>query len=243
MKARFIIKLVAVTLLFSPSNSARAQWFPNPALNAIQLDVNGEAIRSQVRNQNSQDRVNNVKPIAKTANTKNFAYRPSVAVSNRNLKKFVETARKVDPVIAQNLERLFASKDVLGQIQKSMVVSGLNSNNLADAYAVYWTTAWFCAQGRLSDDLPKAQMVAVRNQAANMLQAIPKFANATDAKKQEMAETMLLQSVLISASIDKAESDPVLLAKTQAEIDREAKSIGLDFDRMTLTLQGFRSTK
>ncbi len=243
MQARFIIRLVAVIVIFLPSNSAQAQWFPNAALNAIQLDVNGAAIRSQVRNQNNQSGVSNAKPIAKTANPKNLAYRPSVAIHNRNLKKFVETARKVDPVIAQNLERLFASKDVLGQIQKSMVVSGLDSNNLADAYAVYWTTAWFCAQGRMSDDLPKAQMIAVRNQAANMLQAIPQFANATDAKKQEMAETMLLQSVLISASIYKAESDPVLLAKTQAAIDREAKSIGLDFDRMTLTDRGFQFTK
>jgi hypothetical protein len=241
MQAR-LINLVAVTFLFLLPNSAHAQWFSNAALNAIQLDVQGTAIRSQVRNQNNQAGVNNAKPIAKASNTNNLAYRPSAAIRNRNLAQFIENTRKVDPVTAENLERFLASNDVLSPIQKSMVATGLNANNLADAYAVYWTTAWFGAQGR-SDDLPKDQMIAVRNQAAYLLQTTQQFGGKTDAQKQEIAETMLLQSVLIAASVNSAKSDSAQLNQVKITITQGAKRMGLDFDRMTLTPQGFEFTK
>jgi hypothetical protein len=240
MQAR-LINLVAVTFVFLLPNSAQAQWFSNAALNAIQLDVQGTAIRSQVRNQNNQSGVNNTKPLSKASNTNNLAYRPSAAIRNRNLAQFVENTRKVDPVTAQNLERFLASNDVLSPIQNSMVATGLDANNLADAYTVYWTTAWFGAQGS-SEDLPKAQMIAVRNQAAYLLQSTKQFVGKTDAQKQEIAETMLLQSVLIAASVEGAKSDPEQLGRVKITIAQGAKRMGLDFDRMTLTPQGFRIT-
>lgn len=241
MQAR-LINLVAVTFLFLLPNSAHAQWFSNAALNAIQLDVQGTAIRSQVRNQNNQSGVNNAKPLSKASNTNNLAYRPSAAIRNRNLAQFVENTRKVDPVTAQNLERFLASNDVLSPIHKSMVATGLNANNLADAYTIYWVTAWFGTQG-LSEDLPKAQMIAVRNQAAYLLQATRQFVGKTDAQKQEIAETMLLQSVLIAASVEGAKSDSEQLDRVKITIAQGAKRMGLDFDRMTLTPQGFEFTK
>ena len=238
-----LINLVAVTCLFLlPTNSAHAQWFSNAALNAIQLDVRGTAIRNQVRDRNSTAGVNTAKPIAKASNANNLAYRPSMAIRNRNLVQFVENTRKVDPVTAQNLERFLASNDVLSPIQTSMVATGLSANNLADAYAVYWTTAWFGVQGR-SEDLPKAQMIAVRNQAAYLLQSTKQFAGATDARKQQIAETMLLQSVMIAVSVNVAKSDPTQLDRVKSEIAQGAKQMGLDLDRMKLTAQGFETTE
>jgi hypothetical protein len=239
IQTRLIGKLVVAILLLLPSNPAHAQWFSNAALNAIQLDVQGTAIRNQVRNQNSQNAVNNIKPIAKSSSTKNLAYRPSMEIRNRNITQFIENTRKVDPVTAKNLERFLASNDVLTPIQNSMISTGLNANNIADTYAVYWTTAWFGAQGR-SEDLPKAQMIAIRNQAAYLLQSTRQFIGATDARKQATAETMLLQSVLITALVDSAKSDSAQLDRVKIAIAQGAKQMGLDLDRMTLTAQGFR---
>jgi hypothetical protein len=51
---------------------------------------------------------------------------------------------------------------------------------------------------------------------------------------------MILQAVLISASIDSAKSDPVLMEKVKVAIAQGAKGMGLNLDRMNLTLQGFR---
>ena len=121
-----------------------------------------------------------------------------------------------------------------------MTAMGLKSTNVADTYTVYLTTAWLGAKGR-TDDLPKAQILAVRNQSAKILLAIPQFASATNAQKQEMAEEMLIRAALIAASIDAAKSDPALLNQVKIAIVQGAKGMGLDLDRMTLTSQGFQS--
>jgi hypothetical protein len=233
-----IINLVSVAVLLLLPNSAHAQWFSNAALNAIQLDVRGTAIRNEVRNQNERTGVNNTKLIAKSSNTNRLSYRYSSAIRSRNLVRFIANTRKVDPVTAKNLEQFLASNDILSPIQKSMTANGLNANNLADAYAVYWTIAWFGAQGG-SEDLPEAQMIAVRNQAAYLLQATKQFDRATDAQKQEIAEIMLLQSVLIVASVNGAKSDSEQLDRVKTTISQGAKRMGLDFALMNLTPQGF----
>jgi hypothetical protein len=119
-----------------------------------------------------------------------------------------------------------------------MASVGLKSNNVADAYAVYWTTAWLGTRGR-SDDLPKSQMIAVRNQAASALSATSLFAKATNVQKQEMAEAMILQAVLISAFVDSAKSDATLMNQVKVAITQGAKGIGINLDKMTLTANGF----
>ena len=103
----------------------------------------------------------------------------------------------------------------------------------------YWTSAWQGTRG-LNDDLPKSQMIAVRNQAAEALLKIPQFRSATDAQKQEMTEIMIIQAALILISIEEAKSDPALLTQTQKAIAQGAKNFGLELEKMTLTAQGFR---
>jgi hypothetical protein len=238
IRPHFIVSLIVTTILFLPSN-ARAQW---AALNAINLDVRGSAIRAQVANETRRSIANNTKPISKASDSKSLSYRLSLAVRKRNLAQFVEKSRSTNPVGAAQMEQLFASTDVMGQIDKAMASEGLRSNNVADAYAVYWTNAWLGVRGR-NEDLPKAQMIMVRNQAANALLATSQFRAATDAQKQELAEAMLIQAALISASIDQAKSDPTLMAKLKVAIAQGAKGMGLDLDKMTLTSQGFRPIK
>jgi hypothetical protein len=238
MPSRFIVNLIVATVFFLPSN-ANAQW---AALNAINLDVRGSAIRAQVANETRRSIANQTKPISKTFDSKILSYRLSLAVRKRNLAQFVEKSRSTNPAGAAQMEQLFAATDVMGQIDKAMTTVGLRPNNVADAYAVYWTSAWLGARGR-NEDLPKAQMIAVRNQAANALLAAPQFRSATDAQKQELAEAMLIQAALISASIDNAKSDPALMVKLKVAIAQGAKGMGLDLDRMTLTSQGFRAIK
>jgi hypothetical protein len=248
MKSYFIVSLFLTLLLFPLSRSTKAQW-TNYNLNSINLDVQGTALRNQVRSQiqseQRQDAVNSGKPkTPKKISEQNIAtklvYKPSVTNRQVNLKRFVEKTRENNPAGAIQMEQLFASKDVIGQINQGMTTIGLKSNNVADAYALYWVSAWLGTRGR-SENLPKSQMIAVRNQAAGALLKVPELTSATDAQKQEMAEAMLIQSLLISASIDSAKSDPVLTEKVKVVIAQGAKGMGLDLDQMTLTTTGFRS--
>jgi hypothetical protein len=175
-------------------------------------------------------------------NAAKLAYRPSTSVHQRTLAQIVENTRAQDPAGAQKLEQLLSSKNIIAKINQDMPRLGLQPNNVADAYALYWASAWQGARGH-NDDLPKSQMMAVRVQASEALLKVSQFRSATDAQKQEMAETMLIQSALILLSIEGAKSDPALLAQTQKAIAKEAEGFGLDLYSMSLTPQGFRLSK
>jgi hypothetical protein len=185
-------------------------------------------------NQNSSPQV---KPIQKNAR---LDFKPSLSRRKQNLSRFVEKTRANDPQGAAQMAKLFASTDVINQIGRSIAPYGLSTNNVADAYAAYWTNAWLGVHGN-SDSLPKAQVVAIRNQAARALSATMQFTSATDAQKQELAEALLIQAALIDASISYAKSDPALLDRVKVSIAQGAKNTGLDMSQITLTPQGFRS--
>jgi len=164
------------------------------------------------------------------------------SVSSRtrtNLARFVEKTRATDPASAAKMQPLFASTDIIGLIdQKMQQTYGMHANNVADAYAVWWVSAWMGAQGR-SDDATPGQMAMVKRQTTNALAATPEFASATDAGKQELAEALLVQAALIGDTIDTYASDPAMLAKARTAIAKGALGMGLDLSTMRLTDKGF----
>ena len=86
-------------------------------------------------------------------------------------------------------------------------------------------------------------MQAVKQQSANALASTPEFSTANDATKQEMAEAMMMQAMLISASVDTYKDDPAMMRKLGAAVRKGAKASGLDLDTMTLTDDGFVPAK
>ena len=166
-------------------------------------------------------------------------FNPVERRQRQNIAQFVDAMRKTDPEVAARITPIFTSRDVIGVIGKAIAVYGLQTNDVADAYAVYLTNVWLGTQGR-ADDLPKAHVVAVRNQAAALLLQSPGFTTLNDAQKQAMAETMLLQATVISIRVNTARTDPVLLARLQGEIARQTKASGLDIGAMALTEAGFK---
>ena len=111
-----------------------------------------------------------------------------------------------------------------------------------DAYALYWVSAWQAAQGDTSTP-DRATMQAVRQQAAEALGATPDFANASNANKQQLAEACLVQAMLVGAMQDKYGDDADMKAKVGDAVRKGAKGMGLDLDAVTLTKNGFVSTK
>ncbi len=169
-----------------------------------------------------------------------LSFKTSLADRKLIIAQLLQAKRSINPAAAQDLERFLGSSDVIGQTSKAMVVAGLDPNNVADAYAFYWTRAWLGARGQI-ENLPRAQMIAVRNQVATMLLTVPQLTAATNGQKQGLAESMQIRSALVEAAINSAQSDPVLLGKIKASIAQGAKSTGLDMYQVVLTAQGFRS--
>jgi uncharacterized protein YijF (DUF1287 family) len=168
-----------------------------------------------------------------------LAFTPSTSRRRANLASFVDRTRAADPVGADKMQQLFASTDIIGSIDGKMRSTyGMRANNVADAYAVWWVSAWMGARGR-SDDATPGQMAMVRRQAASALASTPEFVGAGDADKQQMAEAMLVQAALIGDTIDTYKADPAMLARARAAIAKGARGSGLDLDTMTLTDEGF----
>jgi hypothetical protein len=247
-KIHLIIALITGTLSFLPSSSVYAQFgnggfssgFATPLYIGREWGLWTQSQNSSKIKKSLTASLSTKNSNPSTASSKILTYKVSTTVRRRNLAQFLAKTREVDPDGAAQMEQFFALNDVIGLIDKSMMAAGLRVNNIADVYAVYWTSAWFGSQGS-SNSLSSAQVIAVRNQAAKALLATLPFKSVTNAQKQELAEAMLIQAALIEAAVSSAQSDPALLEKVKVAIGQGAKGMGLDLNKMTLTSQGFRS--
>ena len=165
-------------------------------------------------------------------------FRFSDARSRQNMAQFAQKIRASDPNGADQFEQLVASKNIMGEIGKAIAPYGLRTNDFADAYTLYWMSAWLGSRGR-TDNPTRGQTAAVRNQAANALLAAPELRAASDAQKQEMAEALFIQAALISSTVDSAKANPAFMAQAKAAIAQGAEGMGLDLASMTLTDNGF----
>jgi hypothetical protein len=115
---------------------------------------------------------------------------------------------------------------------------GLSRDNAADAFAVYWISAWQAANGRTTT--PSAETFkAVAAQAARGLAQSPDFTGANDAQTQEMAEALMLHAALIDGSLDDAGSDRAKQKALAKAVMQGAAASGLELDKMNLTEEGF----
>jgi hypothetical protein len=169
-------------------------------------------------------------------------YTPSKSLRKKNLASFVAKTRATDPAGADQMEQLFAYGDIISQIDAIMQGKGMTASNAADAYAIWWVSAWQAANGDGSER-NSATYQAVSAQAARGFATSPEFANATDAQKQEMAEAMLIQAAMIDAAKDNFANDPAMMKQLATAVKQGAKKSGLDLDTMTLTDEGFAKAK
>jgi hypothetical protein len=214
------------------------------ALNNIQFNpvVNRTIDNGRNPTQNSTSSIRSTPSPATKQNLASLDFTTSLSVRQRNFARFVEKTRAQSPENAAEMENLLASTDVIAAIGSAMAPYGLRTNNVADAYAVYWIAAWEASRSIVSSTETRERIQAVKQQAANALLATPVFTNATSAQKQEMSEAMLIQAALIQSSVQAYASDRVTLAKVAAAVSQGAEAMGLDLNKMTLTKQGFKYT-
>lgn len=169
-------------------------------------------------------------------------YKPSLERRRMNITRFIAKSRSLDPVGADRMQAVFAANDMIAVGDGEMRKIGLRATNFADAYAYYWAHAWLAAQGR-NDAPSKAQMLAVREQAADAIMADDAFANASEATKQEMSEALIVQAMMIIGYIEHGKEQPALMPKVKKAVATGARAMNLDLSAMTLTASGFRPRK
>lgn len=240
-----ILTALSLLIVGSIPNFAHAQisWQPNfnlaPAI--LQAQVLNPCPGGDCGDEpSSTQTTKTVRPAATpTLNPAKLNYLPSLALRKRHYAQFVEKTRDADPSGAAQLESMFASTDVIASMSDGLRPFGLRIDSLADAYAVYWVNAWLASKGR-PDSPTRAQAQAVRKQAMSALLTARPLASATDAMKQKLAETLLVQAALLDAAVQQAKSNPALMNQVMDAARKGALSIGFDVTTVTLTPQGFK---
>ena len=185
---------------------------------------------------------NKARLTVRTSVVNQLSYTPSLARRKQNLAQFVARSRAVDPEGANQLAQVFASNDVISAASKEMAKFGLRSDNLADVYALYWSSVWL-ASVRSSATPTRAQFAKVKTQSGAALAAIPTVIGASDKQKQQFAEALLVQTLLIEASVEGAKNNPAQRQAIANTVLQGAKAMGLALDTMTLTDEGFTLIK
>jgi hypothetical protein len=176
------------------------------------------------------------------AETAKLLYRPSKARRSANLAAFVQKTRAADPQGAADLQKVFAEGDFIERIRTMVAPHGLQIENVADSYTLWWLTAWHAARGN-NDTPPPEILAAVKAQAARAVLATGEIATASDTQKQELAEALWVQSALIDVAVEQAKQDPARLRQIGDAVRQGAKGMGLDLDAIDLTAQGFVPTR
>ncbi|OAN61614.1 DUF6683 family protein [Sphingomonas sp. TDK1] len=175
---------------------------------------------------------------AAPADAVRLRYVPSKARRDANIASFVAKTRASDPAGARGLEELVAKDDIIARISPLISPYGLRIDDVADAYALWWVSAWEATHGR-DDTFDKTTYQAVRAQAARALSSTPEMAAADDRAKQQLAEALLIQSVLLDAMMEQTKADPAKRALVAKAAAKGGRGMGLNLTAMTLTPTGF----
>ncbi|HPY40538.1 MAG TPA: hypothetical protein PLM98_08475 [Thiolinea sp.] len=165
-------------------------------------------------------------------------YKPSLERRQTNLSQLAEQRQVKDLEGAEQLEELLSSTQVIDAVQQTIEPFGLSTNNIADAYTLWWITAWQASEGETTK-VDKQTAQAVKQQAVMIWLANPKLAQATDASKQEIAEALLIQALLTQAAMSRAGDQPATKQAVKEAVRQGAASSGLALEKMQLTAEGF----
>lgn len=227
--------IAALALLAGAPGAASAQSFSGPlSPGAFETTLNIGPIANTLREQSQR---NNAAPSA-AAKPASFRYVPSKARRQAFLDGFVKRAKRQDAAGGASLEALFAQGDVIERIGGELRAFGVRVDDVADVYTVWSISLWQASEGDTSTPT-RQQVAAVRQQTAAALAKTALLNGANDAVKQELAESLLLQTALVDAGMQQAKGDAAKLREVQIAAKANAQAAGLDVTTMKLTAAGF----
>jgi hypothetical protein len=250
----FVAALGTVLIGLFSSGSVNAQYDPvsvgNWQLSSNITYVGGLVLQGQqsehdtaVENQNRTPQANaNNNQKRSNIVSATLTYTPTKSRTRDNLRAVGRRLAKSNPTNAVQAEQLFANNDIIGAVGGALDQLGLQRNNVAHAYAMYWVVYWGLAN-KVYDTPSRAAMQSVAKQVEQSLVANPSFVALNNDQKQAAAEELMALTAIMDASSEQAKSDPafaVQIAKASLEGSRKS---GLDLDAMTLTEDGFVPVK
>lgn len=176
-------------------------------------------------------------PLTASENAR-LSFKPSLERRKTHLNAMVGRWRAVNPAAANDFQRLIGQADLFKVIADSFQKFGFGVNNVADAYAAYWINAWEAAHGVYTPG-SKKQAQGVKLQVARAMLDSGALGQLTDAQKQELAEELLIQVVIIGAANEAVQGNLDQQVALADSVQASARQWGLDLTLMRLTEEGF----
>lgn len=241
------IIVVGFILCLPVSASAQADFAGPLSPGAFEATLNmgpiAETLRRQIQPPLPQGKAGKQAPAAtKPVSVADFRYTPSKSRRSANLENFVSKTKAVDPKGADTLAKLVASQDIIEAMRPPLARYGLRIDNVVDAYTVWLINSWQATRGTTDDPSP-ASTAAVRRQVMNAMASAAIVTTADDASKQEMAEALLLQALLVESAVEQSQSNPDQLQAVGRAAAQGALGMGIDLASMTLTDRGMVSAQ
>ncbi len=228
MKKSFAAIMLAGAILFSNSAQAQGVFDLGALTSTISKNVPAQGAAAS-------------QPVP-AANLAAMRYTPSMDVRKSNYAEMVKNFQKISPEMGNQFEAMFAQIDVIAEIDKAITPYGMSSSNIADAYAIYFLTAWMAANGRTDDATPE-QFKGVQKTAQEALGASLDMLKQPDNKKQIFSESLLIQAMLNGEMVKAVANDPAALAKVKNDTKTAAKEMGIDLDSFIMTPTGLERKK
>jgi hypothetical protein len=148
--------------------------------------------------------------------------------------------RQHAPAVAEDLRKLF-SQDVIAMIVPALRRMGLDHQDMADMTALYWVAAWEASHGIVGRETDPKLAQGARDQLARVYFANPATARMSDRDRQDVADTMLLQSILVEARMTVAAKTGPAMQKQMSDIihTEASRLLKIDLRKVTLTAAGF----
>lgn len=179
-------------------------------------------------------------PSAPSRTAASTRFKRDPALLRQKEAQIVAAMRRQSPQAAAEVEQLFA-RDLIGLAEPELRRMGLDHQDMADMTAVYWVSAWEASNGIVGRKTDAAIVKGARDQLARAITANPALARMSDREKQDIADTMLLQTMLIEARMDSAaKAGPAMQQRMSDAIHAEANQIlKTDLRKVALTAAGF----
>jgi hypothetical protein len=171
-------------------------------------------------------------------------YAPNAAVRQKLAAIMGAAAAKHDPATGEEMRRLVRSGQAMAEYQRISPALGFRANDAIDAYAFYLLAQWGVANDH-RDDVTRTQAAGVRRQAASAYAGIAGQL-ATDALRQQFAEMLIIQGVILAGAHEAAVrgGDNAATRRYAALARRGGQEIfSMDPTRITLTGSGFRTAR
>lgn len=113
-------------------------------------------------------------------------------------RRIVAALRGQSPAAADEVAALFA-RDIVALVRPGFAKLGFSADDLVDTTAAYWINAWEVSNGIGGRETDPRTARAARDQLGKAMRANAGLAAMSDAAKQDIADTMLIQAVLAEA--------------------------------------------